>query len=427
MEPFAGGPADDIIGRAIPESDPNTKESSFLDREHIKGILKSSEFFSAFPGPVLDILVEAMDSIGIGAGEPLFAKGDEGDCMYAITRGQVRVHDGNVTLKLMGPGDVLGEMAVLDPDVRSASATAEADTHLCRLRKTDLFNLIENHGELTRAILHVLSQRVRATSSSWVESDRNRVALEHELEIGRKIQSSFLPGDLPRSPGWEMAGFFRSARQVAGDFYDMFELPGNAKVALVIGDVCDKGVGAALFMTLFRSLFRSNMQTIEEESSVDSDILVNSVSRTNHYIATTHGHTSMYATMFAAVLDPGTGRLHYVSAGHESPYIIDEAGETRSLETTGPAVGLFPEAIFSSRQTVLQPGETLFAYTDGVVDAKSPDGNTFDLDRLLPLFKGDHGAADLLEKIYRHLAAFIDEANQFDDITMFAVKREKSR
>jgi len=395
-----------------------------LKKDHIKGILTSSGFFSSFSGPVLDILVDAMESMSIGAGEPLFVKGDEGDCMYVITSGQVRIHDGDNTLRLMGPGEILGEMAVLDPDVRSASATAGCETSLCRLKKSDLFDLIENHGELTRAVLHVLSQRVRSTSSSWVESDRNRAALERELEIGRIIQSSFLPGKLPTSPGWEIAGFFKSARQVAGDFYDIFELEESGKIALVIGDVCDKGVGAALFMTLFRSLIRSNMQAIDKRSSDAATILEGSVSRTNDYIAAAHGHTSMFATIFAAVLDPGTGTVHYVGAGHESPYIIDAHGKVTPLEATGPAVGLFPKALFATSEAVLERGETLFAYTDGVVDARNPCGETFGLDRLLPLLVERSRTCALPEEIYRHLADFIGEASQFDDITMFAVMRK---
>ncbi len=373
-----------------------------------------SGFFSSFSGPVLDVLVDAMESMSIGAGEPLFAKGDEGDCMYVITSGQVRIHDGDITLRLMGPGEILGEMA----------ATAGCETSLCRLKKSDLFDLIENHGELTRAVLHVLSQRVRSTSSSWVESDRNRAALERELEIGRIIQSSFLPGRLPTSPGWEIAGFFKSARQVAGDFYDIFELEESGRIALVIGDVCDKGVGAALFMTLFRSLIRSNMQSIERGGSDASTILEDSISRTNDYIAAAHGHTSMFATIFAAVLEPGTGSVHYVGAGHESPFIIDAHGEITSLESTGPAVGLFPKALFPTSEAHLEQGETLFAYTDGVVDAKSPGGDAFGLDRPLPLLRERSGDCSLPEEICHRLADFIGEASQFDDITMFAVKRK---
>ncbi|NIP22387.1 MAG: SpoIIE family protein phosphatase, partial [Phycisphaerae bacterium] len=148
-------------------------------------------------------------------------------------------------------------MSALDLDVRSASITAKVDTTLFQLEQQSLYDSMSDQIEVAREIIHVLCQRLRGNMQDWAEDFQHRKALERELEIGREIQNSFLPDELPQLPGWEIAAYFQAAREVAGDFYDAFTLPREKKIGLVIGDVADKGVGAALFMTLFRSLIRA--------------------------------------------------------------------------------------------------------------------------------------------------------------------------
>ena len=135
---------------------------------------------------------------------------------------------------------------------------------------------------------------------------RHARSLERELEIGREIQRGFLPEEIPEPDGWELRAHFRPARQVAGDFYDAFPLPGG-RVAIVLADVCGKGVGAALFMALFRSLFRALAEPQFAAASEPSEGLRATVQGTNDYIARTHGSANMFATVFFAVLDPAPG------------------------------------------------------------------------------------------------------------------------
>jgi len=156
----------------------------------------------------------------------------------------------------------------------------------------------------------------------WEQEKLYRRALERELEIGREIQTGFLPEKLPAVEGWELAASLMSAREVAGDFYDAFELP-DGNLGLVIADVCDKGVGAALFMTLFRSLIRitSNQEYFEhaEKGSLSPSTaqrLRRAISLTNNYIAETHQESGMFATLFFGSLDPRDGRLTYINGGH---------------------------------------------------------------------------------------------------------------
>ncbi|HEV8610636.1 MAG TPA: response regulator, partial [Thermoanaerobaculia bacterium] len=154
----------------------------------------------------------------------------------------------------------------------------------------------------------LLKARVNATLEKKRLRDKERLwakSMERELDIGREIQASFLPDELPRVAGWEIAARFSPARQVAGDFYDAFPLGSGVQIGIVVADVCDKGVGAALFMALFRSLIRAFAErAFADSSSSDPARIQSTIVSTNDYIARTHGSANMFATLFFGVLDP---------------------------------------------------------------------------------------------------------------------------
>src|SRR5574341_174904 len=172
----------------------------------------------------------------------------------------------------------------------------------------------------------LLRARIGASLEKKRLRDKEQIylkGLERELEIGREIQASFLPEDLPQPPGWEIAARFQPAREVAGDFYDAFPLAHNERIGLIIADVCDKGVGAALFMALFRSLLRALANQNFSNRAVGTDSrrvlsnraanLKNTVTLTNNYIARTHRRANMFATLFFGVLDTAAGSLSYIN------------------------------------------------------------------------------------------------------------------
>jgi serine phosphatase RsbU (regulator of sigma subunit) len=272
---------------------------------------------------------------------------------------------------------------------------------------------------------------LRARISSGLETKHLRdlqklylKSLERELEIGREIQKGFLPRALPLVEGWEIAAYFKSARQVAGDFYDVFYLGSQRQICLVIADVCDKGVGAALFMTLFRSLLRFTIGVAElfgEHSPASR--LKHAVTLTNDYIAYTHGDTSMFATIFMGVLDPADGMLAYINAGHESPLLVNSDGVCQNLKKTGPAVGILSDASFTVREVQLQPGDLFFAFTDGATDALNPAGIAFGREHLFSQLNTCASAETLLGSISVRIHEHIGEAEQFDDITLLAARR----
>jgi phosphoserine phosphatase RsbU/P len=272
----------------------------------------------------------------------------------------------------------------------------------------------------------ILRARVDSALAKKRLRDREQVyakSLERELAIGRDIQTSFLPDKLPVIAGWELAARFQPARQVAGDFYDAFELP-DGRVGLVVADVCDKGVGAALFMALFRSLLR--VLARQNFSDADPDkVVAGTLASINDYIAHTHSRANMFATVFFGVLTPATGALRYVNAGHDPPVILDPGSpELQRLVPSGPAVGLQAGLEFRAQSAVLAPGAMLLAFTDGVTDASGSDGQMFGEPRLLALLDPNSGASAsaTLDALESALAGWVADGPRFDDITLLAVR-----
>lgn len=274
----------------------------------------------------------------------------------------------------------------------------------------------------------LLRARVGASLEKKRLRDRERarsMRMEKDLEVGARIQRDFLPEALPRVPGFEFAARFEPAREVGGDFYDAFELS-DGTVALVLGDVCDKGVGAALFMALFRSLIRAvatSPHGSHEDDALESRVL-HAVTVTNDYIARTHGRANMFATLFVAALDPRTGALSYVNGGHEPPRILRAEGGVRAtLSPTGPAVGMLPEIPFGVGRAQLHAGETLLVLTDGITESRSPSGALLGDDATDALLSATIASADeLLDRLLNAVHTHAADAAPADDVTLLAVR-----
>lgn len=271
---------------------------------------------------------------------------------------------------------------------------------------------------------------------------------ERELEIAREIQFSFLVKDYPQPEGWEIATHIRPARHVSGDFYDVFPITASKQIALIIADVCDKGVGAAMYMAIFRSLFRaySDQQYIMRWAGIPTESprespsgifrrdallasgapsLKNAIDLTNNYIATHHGNSNMFATVFFGLLDPSTGQLLYINAGHESPLLISNGTLKQRLDPTGPAVGMLPDMEFKIEEMRLKPGDSLLLFTDGITDALSPSEEQFGEPRLVQAaIPSAPSAQTRIHHVIAALDAHIAGREQYDDVTLMAVERK---
>ena len=270
---------------------------------------------------------------------------------------------------------------------------------------------------------------------------RDAENLTREMAVARNIQRDFLPEVLPVARGVQVEAFLHPALQVSGDFYDAFMLAPSGTIVLVVGDVCDKGFGAALFMALFRSLIRASADPVEGgaiqmiggrrtlvrqslEAATPADLLTRVAGFTNDYIARLHGRSNTFATAFLAALTPMTGEFDYVNAGHVPALLIAPDGTLEALPPTGPVLGAMPDQPFRAGAGVLERGYSIFVFTDGLVEARSPAGEAFGAARLRDAL-GAHNtsASSLVRGVVDELAAFIGHAEPHDDVTLLAATR----
>ncbi|WP_306210607.1 PP2C family protein-serine/threonine phosphatase [Actinoplanes sp. RD1] len=247
--------------------------------------------------------------------------------------------------------------------------------------------------------------------------------MERDLRIGREIQLGFLPQTLPVIAGWDIAAWFQPAREVSGDFYDAYDVINGSCLAFAIADVCDKGIGAALFMALIRSLLRQAAAAAQPSDEPSAGLALHAVRTVNDYLTANHLHQAYFATLFFGVVDPRTGELVYINCGHNPPLIRRAGGTLQSLEPTGPAVGLIPDAGFDLGRTGLGPGDLLFLYTDGVPEAKSTRGDFFGDDRTRALLAAGGTADEIVQRFATGIRTHSGAASQHDDVTMLALRR----
>jgi serine phosphatase RsbU (regulator of sigma subunit)/anti-sigma regulatory factor (Ser/Thr protein kinase) len=240
-----------------------------------------------------------------------------------------------------------------------------------------------------------------------------RQRFEQELEVARLIQQNFLPKELPDLPGWQIAAYYRPAREVGGDFYDVIPLS-DGRVALVVGDVTDKGVPAALVMSATRSVLRSSAQRLIEPGVV--------LERVNELLCPDMP-AKMFVTCLYGVLDPGTGHLRFANAGHDLPYVKTADGVVE-LRARGMPLGLMPGMVYEEKETVLAPGESVLLHSDGIVEAHDPDRGMFGFPRLKETVAHTVGGQALIDCVIAELDAFTGPgAEQEDDITMVTLER----
>ena len=257
-----------------------------------------------------------------------------------------------------------------------------------------------------------------------VQNDRfqkemaERERLERELQLAHEIQQTFMPSQSPDLPGWELAFTWRAARQVAGDFYDFFELPGG-RLGLVIADVADKGMPAALFMALTRTLMRA--AALEEVSPAAALARVNG-------LLVPDAHHGMFVTAMYAVLALATGELTYANAGHNLPFLWRSGSERlERLAKGGIALGVLDGIGFDEHVATLERGDTLVFFTDGITEAFSLERDMYGEDRLGAVVRATGGgsAQTMLDAIDGSVTAFVGEAPHSDDRTLMVVRRLK--
>ncbi|HET89377.1 MAG TPA: GAF domain-containing protein [Chloroflexi bacterium] len=276
----------------------------------------------------------------------------------------------------------------------------------------------EKRLEIITGIAHQAALAIQSDMLQQETAERER--LERELQLAHNIQQTFMPAQPPHLPGWEIAFVWRAARQVAGDFYDFFELP-NHKLGMVIADVADKGMPAALFMALTRTLMRA--AALEESSPAAA------IARVNDLLVP-DAHAGMFVTAIYNVLSLKTGRLIYANAGHNLPLLFRaHTHEIESLLKGGMALGVLEGTRVQEHEVQLEPGDYVIFYTDGITEALALTNEEYGLDRLHATIQAINGgpAQAMLDAIDDSVATFIGENSPSDDRTLMILHRKAKR
>lgn len=404
-------------------------------------LLARIPFFTALPPDELDRLVAEMDVVNLNSGDILFREGDPGEHLYVVVSGELEIlmapyTDDELILNLLHAGEYLGEMSLIQPGgLRTASARARGDVVLLSMSRDQFRDLLQRHPELSSTMVNVLSQRLDNTNVSTFRdlTEKNRQLqqafdelkaaqelliekerLERELKVAADIQMSILPDILPVHEKFDFGGRILPARQVGGDFYDIFVL-GPDKLGVLIGDVADKGVPSAIFMA------RAHALIIAEADSVTSPGEV--LRMANRHITRLEKSTQ-FVTALYGVLDTNTGEFSYARAGHEPPLLLHEEGNVHRLpHKPGMALGLWENLILDEYSLFLPQGSLLLMFTDGMTDCRSPKGEPFGLERIKTTMARlwSVTAQSSCDQLFDTLMMYQSGSKQDDDVTLVAV------
>jgi PAS domain S-box-containing protein len=261
--------------------------------------------------------------------------------------------------------------------------------------------------------LYWLGVQYDVTEQKREAQERERI--EQELRIARLIQQTLLPKTLPELSGYDVAAYYQPAREVGGDFYDLFELEGG-RLGLVVGDVTDKGIPAALVMATTRTMLRVSAQRLFPPAEV--------LKRTNEALVPDIP-PNMFITCLYAILDTESGRLVYANAGHDPPYLRHNGSDVEELRARGMPLGLMPEMEYEEKEITLERGESVLFYSDGLVEAHDSHHEMFGFPKLQGLV-GTHrsGGSSLIDFLLSELTHFAGEDwEQEDDITLVTLER----
>ncbi len=291
-------------------------------------------------------------------------------------------------------------IGVLVLDVRQARIFKEAEVHFLQLMAN-------------QAALAIEKARLQQE-----EMQRNRMA--EEMAVGRRIQLSMLPREWPRVEGWEFVAFYEGARQVSGDFYDFFPMPGQAgRWAMVVADVSDKGVPAALFMALSRTTVRNTV--LRGREPAEALIL------TNRFIQE-DSESDMFLAIFLGALDTENGRFTFANAGHTRPLWWQKSAQAcRPLVSDGVVLGVLAEVEIEEKTIEIAPGDALVLYTDGVTEAINADFEEYGLARLQTAVtraagQPDANAHSITDAVLEDVHQFVAGTDQYDDITLVVIR-----
>jgi phosphoserine phosphatase RsbU/P len=371
------------------------------------------------------------------AGAVLCRQGEVEKVFYVLRHGTVKVTQRlsdteEIPIALRNSGEFFGEMALVDDSPRSASVSAVTAVDVLEIDETTFKHVLQASPELAMLLLNNaltslrnnmqrqlsdLQQKnaelrrayaeLQAAQAELVRTER----LQRDLELAAQVQRGLLPKEFPRVAGLSFAARAQPAREIGGDFYDAFRLDEH-HVGLLIADVSDKSIHAAIFMAIARALFHTEVRRTLSPREVVSDV--------HHLLLDVSSEDNQFVTAFYGVLHLDTRHLTYVRAGHDRPLLLHRDGSLDVLPGAGRFIGMLDDVDLEECSLDLHSGDRLIMYSDGVVDARSAADERYGSDRLTGAVQAcsSTGAEAMCDAIMDSVLTFQGGAAQFDDITL---------
>lgn len=405
-------------------------------------ILRSQPLFAGLPASEIDFLADILLERSFPPGELLMEEGGRSGHFFILLEGEVEIIKSRGTsderqVGLRGPGTPLGEMSMFSNDrAHTASVRARGEVRALEMTRAQFEGFLRRHPEIAFNMVGILSRRLEESENTTIldlrEKNRQltqayqelqaaqaslieKEKLERELEIAHKLQLSILPQTLPACPGYELGALMVPAESVGGDFYDFIPL-GPGRLGVVVGDVCSKGIPAALFMTLSYTAVRSEAMRHRKPGAA-----LQAVNRRLYEL----NATDMFVTLLYGVLDTNARTFSYARAGHPYPLLLDGLGApVRVPFKPGQPLGLFEEGLLDEESLALPPNATLVIYSDGLSEPLEERGKAFDLGGLCKrlLAAPDSSAQHICAGLWETVAAHAGGAPAADDFTALVIR-----
>lgn len=397
--------------------------------------------FRQIPPEAMAEIVSSLPVVTYAPGEYLFRNGDHGENLYVVREGQLEVvlaeeSPDEMLLRIIGPGDYVGEMGlILESGKRTATVRARTPCQTWVMSRAHFDEMLHRWPVIAYAMVNTLSERLDSTNSATFRdlTEKNHALqraydelkaaqalliekerLERELKVAAEIQLSILPDVLPTSHGFDFGACILPARRVGGDFYDVFRLSDRA-TGVVIGDVADKGIPAALFMARAHALIMAE---------ADSSLTPGDVLRFANGHITRLQKSAQFVTALYGTVDSEACEFSYARAGHEPPLLLKPDGTVdRIPHSPGMALGLWEDITLDQQVVKLVPGSTLLLFTDGMTDCRNPQGTPFGVEAVKETLSGLVGlsAQAVCDSLLNTLKEYQQGSNQDDDVTLAAI------
>jgi phosphoserine phosphatase RsbU/P len=428
--------------------------------EEVVEVLALHPTFAHFDRAALHAIAADCGFADFAAGDTIMRQGDPGNFAYLILDGEadvfVEIPVGRIPMATLGRHTTIGELGAFTDMPRTATVIARTELITLRIERDTLMSLAADFPAIPVAVIAELGRRLHSMNtplayltyaagalardeydpeilneltnqqgelanfarvfSNMATEIRDKQQRRHEMEAAADLQKSILPGPLARegvARAIDLHAEMHPAREIGGDFYDYF-LIGEKRLVVTVADVSGKGIPAALFMAVSRTVLRSVAGTDDMAAAM----------RDANRLLSAENEACMFVTVFYGVLDLANGILRWCNAGHNPPYLLRAGGGREMLHATGVPFGIDPAGFHRVGESVLMPGDALLLYSDGITEAFNPEGELYGTNRLEGVLDRERGrgAAEIVGDILADTNRFVAGAEQADDITCLALR-----